>query len=469
MSTPTSCDLLIRNGYVITVDARRRVFSPGAVAVRGHTVAAVGPDREIVSSLHAAREIDAEGAVVHPGFFDAHNHIVGAGCRGIFAAGSHDPVSGVNYAEWKAGVTDDDEAAATTLSSLQLLHNGYTGFVEPGTVFAVDAVAAAAEAVGVRACFAGPYLWDTVEVLRHLGSLESPKLFARAPVDFDRCIQELGSQLHRNAIPDGTLHGIVGLYGLGTATDELVRRAKAVADEHGVVLHQHEAYQPASTRAETERLGHTRIVHLAKLGVLDAASTLAHVNTLSSEDVDHIVQSGCSVVWCPGPYLDLGLAGTVECRMPELIRRGVTVALGSDTARNAAMGDEALCAHLVAANAHQPLAPETILELQTINAARSAGLEQITGSLEVGKRADLVVAKPDLPDAYPAANPVHQLVLTCRAGHARMVLVNGEMVLEEGHSTRIDEREAFTKAQESIRGRIARLGLSPATPWPVIC
>ena len=468
MATLAPCDLLIRNGYVITVDAQRQVFSPGAVAVRGQTVAAVGPEREIVSSVRAAREIDAEGAVVHPGFFDAHNHIVGAGCRGVFAAGSHDPVSGVNYADWKAGVTDDDEGAATTLSALQLLHNGFTGFVEPGTVFAADAVAAAAEAVGVRACFAAPYLWDTVEVMRHLGSLESSDLFARAPVAFDRCIRELGSQLHRNNNREGVLHGIVALYGIGTATDELVRRAKGVADEHGVVLHQHEAYQPASTRAETERLGHSPIVHLAELGVLDATTTLVHMNTLEDEDVDRVVQSGCSVVWCPVQYLDMGLAGTVRCRIPELVRKGVNVALGSDTARSAAMGDEALCARLVAANARQPVAPETIIEMQTINAARSAGLDRITGSLEVGKRADLVVARPDLPDAYPAANPIQQLALISRAGHARIVLVNGEMVLEEGHSTRVDEQGALARAQESVRARITRLGLGPVTPWPVI-
>ena len=468
MAILTPCDLLIRNGYVITVDAKRQVFSPGAVAVRGQTVVAVGPEREIASSVRAAREIDAEGAVVHPGFFDAHSHIIGAGCRGVFVAGSHDPVSGVNYGDWKAGVTDDDEAAATTLSALQLLHNGFTGFVEPGTIFAVDAAAAAAEAVGVRACFSAPYLWDTIEVMRHLGSLESPDLFARAPVAFDRCIRELGSQLHRNNNREGRQHGIVALYGLGTATDELVRRAKGVADEHGVVLHQHEAYQPASTRAESERLGHSRIVHLAELGVLDAATTLVHMNTLEDEDVDRIVQSGCSVVWCPVQYLDMGLAGTVKCRIPELVRQGVNVALGSDTARNAAMGDEALCASLVAANAGQPLAPETIIEMQTVNAAHSAGLDRITGSIEVGKRADIVVARPDLPDTYPGVNPVHQLALTGRAGHARTVLVNGEIVLEEGHSTRIDEREAFARAQESIRARIKRLGLSPAAQWPVI-
>ena len=148
MTQHQNCDLLIRNAYVITVDARRRVLSPGAVAVCGHTLVAVGPEREVVQQMRAARSIDAEGAVLHPGFIDAHNHVVGAGCRGVFANDADDPVSGVNYAAWKADVTSEDEAAATTLTALQLLHAGYTGVVEAGTVFDPGAVAAAVEADG---------------------------------------------------------------------------------------------------------------------------------------------------------------------------------------------------------------------------------------------------------------------------------------------------------------------------------
>ena len=459
------CDLLIHNACVISVDARRRVFSPGAVAVRGHTLTAVGPEREVVRRTCAARTIDAGGAVLHPGFIDAHNHVVGAGCRGVFANDSDDPVSGVNYATWKADVSSEDEAAATTLSALQLLHAGYTGVVEAGTVFDTDAAAAAVAAAGIRTWLAAPYLWDEVAVMRHLGSLESKALFARAPADFDRCVAALGSELHRNEDPDGLLHGFVCLYGIGTASDELERRAKALAREHGVVLHQHDAYEPGSNRAETERLGHSRIVHLASLGVLDAHSTLVHMNTLTDEDVDIVSQCGCSVVWCPGPYLAMGLAGEVACRMPELLRRGVNVALGSDSARSAAMGDEALLAQLVAANAGEPLSPETILEMLTINAARSAGLDAITGSLEVGKRADLVVRDPAAPEAYPGTNPLQQAVLTDR-GRARTVLVNGKVVLDEGRSTRVDEREAFARARTSVRERIRRLGLSEAMRWP---
>ena len=447
------------------------MFSPGALAVRGKRVAAVGPEREVIEGLglRAVRTIDARGAAVHPGFIDAHNHVVGAGCRGVFANEADDPASGVNYATWKADVTSDDEAAATTLTALQLLHAGYTGVVEAGTAFDTGATAEAAEAAGIRISLSEPYLWDDVTVMRQLASLESRALFARAPPDFERCVAELGGELHRNEDPDGRQHGFVCLYGLGTASDELVRRADALAREHRVVLHQHEAYEIASAQAETERLGRSRIAHLDSLGVLHAGSTLVHMNTLTDEDVDIVSERGCSVVWCPIPHLAMGLAGKVECRMPELLRRGVNVTLGSDSARSSAFGDEALAAQLVAANAGEPLAPETILEMLTINAARAAGLGELTGSLEPGKRADLVVTDPDAPEAFPAANPVHQAVLTCRGqAHARTVVVNGEVVIDEGRSTRLDEREACASARASVRERIRRLNLGEAMRWPVI-
>ena len=473
MNDDRHCDLLVRNAYVVSVDAERRVFSPGAVAVRGTRVAAVGPEREVLEGLgsgwRAARTIDARGAAVHPGFIDAHNHVVGAGCRGVFANEADDPASGVNYATWKADVTSEDEAAATTLTALQMLHAGYTGVVEAGTVFDTGAAADAAEAAGIRICLAEPYLWDDVTVMRELGSLESRALFARAPPDFARCVAELGGELHRNREPDGRQHGFVCIYGLGTASDELERRADALAREHGVMLHQHEAYEIASARAETERLGRSRIAHLDSLGVLHSGSTLVHMNVLTDEDVDIVSERGCSVVWCPIPHLAMGLAGKVECRMPELLRRGVNVTLGSDSARSSAFGDEALAAQLVAANAGEPLAPETILEMLTINAARAAGLGELTGSLEPGKRADFVVTDPDAPEAFPAANPVHQAVLTCRGqAHARTVVVNGEVVIDEGRSTRLDEREAFAAARASVHARIRRLNLSDAMRWPVI-
>ena len=468
MKQKTHSDILIKNAIVITIDKDRTVFINGAVAVKGSKIIDIGHEKDLIQRVDSNRTIDACGGILHPGFIDAHNHIVGAGCRGVFENDSVDPNTGVNFATWKADVTKEDEVIATKLTSLQLLHNGYTCTVEAGTVFDVEAVAEATKEVGIRMCLADPYIWDTVEIMKHLGSLESSKLFNRAPPNFNHCINNLGSNLYLNEYSDGTLHGYICLYGLGTASDELELRAKEMADKFGVVLHQHEAYEPKSTNHETSRLGKSRISHLANIGVLDKNSTLVHMNTLTTDDLDIIEQFNPSVVWCPSQFLSMGISDKVKCFIPELDNRGVNVTLGSDSARNSSIGDEALTAHLVAMNTGHRLSPEKILEMQTINAARSAGLDAITGSLTVGKRADFVVTNPYSPDAYPGVNPVQQLALTNRAGHAWIVVVNGKIVLENGTSTMVDEKEIFKKANISINKRIDRLGLSTAMRWPVL-
>ena len=463
----STCDLLITNGCILTVDPERRVLERGAVAVGGTEILAVGPAREVVDRYEAREVVDANGAVVHPGFIDAHNHIVHGTCRGVFANVERSEGARVNFADWKADVTAEDERRATELASLELLHNGFTAFVEAGTAFEPDAIAEATNRVGVRVTLAAPYLWDRLEIMRHLGSLESQALFSRAPESLERALGLLGSQLHRNEDRDGHVHGFVCIYGLGTASDELERAAKSVADEHGVMLHQHEGYVPATTAAERERLGRSRIAHLADLGVLDERATLVHMNVFDDGDADILEQTGASVVWCPVAYFNLGLSSEVPCRMPELIARGINVALGTDGARECVVGDAALAAHLAARSAGLQVTPEKVIEMQTIAAARSAGLDDFTGSLEVGKRADVVVRSADAASAYPGVNPIHQSALTCRAGTADTVVVNGQVVLRGGKSTRVDEQEIYAAARDSVRARMARLGLTGAGEWPV--
>ena len=151
---PLSCDVLIRNGYIVTVDTKRRVLERGAIAIDGRTIVAVGEDDEIGRRYRARASFDVNGATVHPGFIDPHNHIVHGTCRGIYgpAAG---PAPKVSFADWKADVTPEDEHAGAQLACLELLRNGFTGFVEPGSVFEPDAVAEAVRSVGVRALLAG--------------------------------------------------------------------------------------------------------------------------------------------------------------------------------------------------------------------------------------------------------------------------------------------------------------------------
>ena len=142
------CDIIIRNGYVLTVDKRRTIYATGAIAVTGDTIQAVGCERDVLAEWEGKLVFDAQGAVVHPGYIDAHVHIVHGTCRGVFD--SSQTAGRLNFADWKADVTDEDEFDATALASVEALRRGFTGFIEPGSIFEPDAAAKAAEAVGVR-------------------------------------------------------------------------------------------------------------------------------------------------------------------------------------------------------------------------------------------------------------------------------------------------------------------------------
>lgn len=459
-----TCDILIRNGIVVTLDHERRLIDRGAIAIAGNAILWVGADADAHARYRAARIIDAGGGIVHPGFIDAHNHVVHNTCRGIFGEGI-DPEPDIPFATWKADVTSDDEFAATQSAALEMLRNGFTMYVEPGTAFDCDAVAAATEGVGIRALLAGCYLWDQVETMRFLGRLDSEVLYRRAPPSLKRCLAELGGQLHRNKDPNALVRGYVAIYGLGTASDELLRAARTVSDEAGVAFHQHEGYTPEATAGDEARIGGSRISRLARVGALGPRSTLVHMYVLRDQDIAEIRESGTSVIWCPAAYLQLGINAGAPNRTPELVHQGVTVAIGTDGGLNCVIGDGGIAGYLVAANVGMPLSPGQILEMQTIKAAQVAGIADLVGSLEAGKRADVVVRRADLPECMPGVNPAHQLALTMRAGSVDTVLVNGREVVRAGRCVTVNELEVFAKAQRSVHKRMARLGLKPRRYW----
>jgi 5-methylthioadenosine/S-adenosylhomocysteine deaminase len=460
------CDLLIRNGYVVSMDERRRIFPNGTIAIDGRNIVAIGPDREIAAGYVSRSTLDARGGVVHPGFIDAHNHVVHGTCRGIFTSAAASADEPVTFADWKAGVTSADENIATQLAGLEMLRHGFTTVIEPGTAFDPDAIAEGAEAVGIRALLAGCYLWDSLDGMSHLSGLGSAKLYERAPPSLDRCLDQLGNQLGRN--DGGRVHGYVAVYGLGTASDELLRAAKAIALQAGVGFHQHEGYIPRATRADRERLGKSRIQHLAELGVLGPGSTLIHLNVLDDDDIQILADSGTTVVWCPLAYLQLGIAAAAPIRMPEMRRRGVAVALGTDGAIDCTIGDAGPMAYMLAQSVQAPITASDVLEMQTIGAARAAWLHDRIGSLEPGKRADIVIRQIDAAESFPAVNPVHQLALNCRAGTVDTVIVDGEVAFRNGRSTRVDEGTVHAEARASVERRLARLGLLPRLEWPVL-
>ena len=450
------------------MDASRRIYSPGAVVISGARIVEVGSDRDVAEQVDAETVIDADGGIVHPGFIDAHNHIVHTSCRGVFN-GIHDAASSpVNFATWKAGVTDEDEAAATAMASLEMLRGGFTMFIEPGSLFSTGAAADAVERVGLRALFAPLYLWDRRAPFDAIPALESPSLMARAPIDHERSVRQLDTELHRNRDADALVRGYVFIYGEGTGSPELLQAAHDCAHENGVPLHLHAGYVPAGSEIYRAMTGTSQLVHLRELGVLDSDTVIVHANVLDEAEEEAVCGSGCQIVWCPAAFLSLGIAGAAPFKMAERYRAGVNISLGADGTFDCPPSETMRAARFVSQTYGDTLTPEALLEMQTIHAASAAGMASELGSLEAGKRADVVLRNRGAAEGYPDNNPAHVLALTMGPGSVETVLVDGRVVFDEGRSTRVDERAVYQEVSDSVRERARRLGIDAGPEWPVV-
>jgi cytosine/adenosine deaminase-related metal-dependent hydrolase len=448
------------------MDARRSILPDGAIAIEGTRIAAVGPTAAIEKGWRAARRINAAGNVVHPGFIDGHYHTNLHLSRGSLTDDPNPPKEeggagpGV-FTRWINALTDEDEYASALMAAVEMVKNGFTGFVDAATSFSPDSVAAAVEAVGIRASVSDCMLWDIV------GGEAMAAEIVRAPCDPRRARRELGGQLRRNRDADALVRGHVGLYGIGSASVELMRAAIDLADESGAVFHQHQNFMAADAAYDRERFGKPALVYFAEEGLINRNSVFTHMNVLTDAEVDAVVDSGMALVWHPGNFMYYGIAQQARSRFPEMHRRGTDIAFGTDVAKAWAFGELGFIAYLVSREWGDYIPSESLLEIFTLGGARALGLEKQLGSIEAGKRADLVIRSTDLPDAQPNVAPVKQLMLVSRTKGVDTVLCNGEVLVRRGSLTRLDEAEIYALGRASARQMAERAGVKVKSRWPV--
>jgi cytosine/adenosine deaminase-related metal-dependent hydrolase len=443
----------------------RDVLRSTAVAITDGRIEAVGPDADVGEAYEPQRMLDARGCVVHPGFVDAHVHPTQHLIRFAFPdTFRYDDTLGF-YIDFILMLEDEDEYQGTRLACLEMARHGTTTFLEGcGSVLAPDAAAAAIDEVGIRGSLGDPYIWD-------LGGDWSARLKQRIPPDRRRALRMLGGQLARNKDAEARVRGHVAMTGHATASDELIEAARACADEHGVVLNQHQSYADTDTAEDDRVRGEHPLVHFSRLGLLSPGCTFAHMNVVREDEIDPIVDSGMAVVWCPSASMLWGCGGTIDGCHAELFRRGVTVALGSDASNFSGtldVADQAFLALLTAREKmRQPdaLLAEDVLEMSTLHGARAIGMEREIGSLEPGKRADLVIRRSDLPEAEPELDPVRQLVIATRSRGVDTVVVGGEVIVEHGRSTRVDEERAYADARAAAQRLLSRMDRSVESRW----
>ncbi len=452
------CDLLVRNAYVITLDEQRRVYPAGAIAIRGRRIVAVGPDAELGAAYTSAHTIDAGGGAVHPGLVEAHAHMTLHTTRGALPDSPSEAQSQDHFTTWMQALDDDDEYASALLAGLEMLRNGVTCFLEPGTAYEPDAVAAAAQRIGIRGSVADAYLWDRVSPGYHR--------LDRAPADHSRAMKLLGGQLARNRDPDALVRGHVGLYGAATASDELERAAKAAADENGAILTQHQSFYVDDVADDDARFGGHPLAHFAEIGVLGPNCTFSHMNAIRDDETQPVVDSGMTIVWMPGNYMFYGMAEFFRQRAAEMYHLGVPVAFGSDVAKVWGFGEQGHIGFLLAREHGQFLAAEEIMEMASRSGARAVGLADRLGSLAPGMLADVVIRATSGAESHPPANPVRHAAVISRTKAVDTVIVDGQVVLAGGRGTLADDEDIFRLADASARRLADRVGLPPATIWP---
>lgn len=441
-----NCDLLLSGGTVVTVDHDHTVYHPGAVAISGDRIVAVGPEDEFVGR-RAKKRIDCTGKAVLPGFIDGHNHLYQALARGLGEGMSIVPWLCEFMWPYSIAVTRTDAVVGARLGVAEAIRTGTTTVVDnhyaPSDVETTLAVADVIENAGLRGAVARGIAGQRTEVAARRGQPEA--LFRYSGAD------ELA--MTREAIQHRPPGSQVEIWpaplNLTYVDQDLVRAGVELAHELGTRWHTHCCESRTDPISYLEAYGVRPVQWLAQQGLLDDRATLAHAIWLDEEELDHVAAAGVGIAHNPSSNAYLA-SGTLA--LPELQERGVAVALGSDGPSCGHRQDLFEAMKLsVYAQRLSTLDPtvsqaESALELATREGARYAGVD--AGVLEAGRLADVIVVDLDRAHLRPVHRVVSTLVYAARGSDVLLSIIGGEIVFQDGRCLRIDEAAAVDQAQE---------------------
>ena len=460
--TPEPIDLLVTGWYVVTMNAARDVIRDGAVAVRGSQIVAVGKRADLLAHYTPARTIGGDRFVVTPGMVNTHIHITGEPATRGYVPDDLPFVENVFHWLCPLYATYDaaEERLSGQLASVEMLRTGTTTFLEAGTIRFLDEVIDGLVEVGIRGRV-GRWVWDLPP---------EPVVYRQST---DEAIGHLQHQLDvHGSHADGRIGAWSILVGHTTCSDPLWRAAVELAAEHDTGLSFHMSPANLDPDGFIAEFGQRPLVHLQEIGVLDAKPVMTHVVRIDDRELDLLVESGAHVAHCPTTALKVAYGVTQVGRFPEMVARGVNVAIGTDGNNASNYSDLMRATYLVAGlfkdarNDPQLFPAEMAYEMATLSGAKAMRLDHEIGSLEVGKKADVVLHDTDRPEWRPLLNVANQLVWSADGRGVHTVLVDGVVVVEDGHCTTVDEDRLWHDVQRAGESITARSGLPDKAKWP---
>jgi 5-methylthioadenosine/S-adenosylhomocysteine deaminase len=435
---PITIDLLITNATIVTMDSERRIIDNGVIAVRGDSIYFVGTPSEFtmraVKGKVIKQTIDAKGKLVLPGFINGHTHVPMTLFRGL-----HDDVTLDDWlrkyifpAEAK-NVTEDFVRWGTRLAAAEQIRSGVTTFAD--MYYFEDAVAEETKAAGMRGV-----LGET---------------FIDFPAPDNKTEDEMlayTEKFLKHWQNDPFIHAAAAPHSIYTCSAKTLQDAAALARKYNAPILIHVAEMKKELDDSRQQNGTTPVQYLEKVGILGPDVVAAHCIFVDATDQKILAQRNVGCVH--NPSSNMMLASGVS-PVPDMRTAGVAVGLGTDGPAGSnndldLMEEMDLAAKLAKITRNNPLAlnAKAVVEMATIDGAKALHLEKEIGSLEAGKKADIILINLDAPNAVPLYDIYAQLAYALKASDVETTIIGGRIVMRDHKVLTVNEPEIIAKARE---------------------
>jgi 5-methylthioadenosine/S-adenosylhomocysteine deaminase len=438
-------DLIVTGGTVVTMDPARTIYGDGAIVVKGDTIVAVGPRVEVESRYAAVQTIDAKGSLVLPGFINGHTHVPMTLFRGI-----HDDVT---LADWlykyifpaeAKNVNEEFVRWGTRLAAAEQIRGGVTTFAD--MYYFEETVAEETKAAGMRGVLGETFIdFPAPDNKTEAEALSYTEKFLKRWQD------------------DRLIHAAAAPHSIYTCSQKTLQDSAALARKFHAPILIHTAEMKKEWGDSQRQNGMSPVQYLDKIGVLGPDVVSAHCIFVDEADRKTLArrQVGC----IHNPSSNMMIASGVS-PVPEMRAEGVAVGLGTDGPAGSnndlnLMEEMDLAAKLAKITKMNPLAlnAQAVVEMATIDGAKALHMEKEIGSLETGKKADIILISLDEPNAVPMYDVYAQLAYALKGSDVQTVVIGGRVVMRDRKLLTVNEAEVIAKAREYKKTIAASLGL----------
>jgi cytosine/adenosine deaminase-related metal-dependent hydrolase len=462
----TDSSILITNGYVLTLDSKRRIIDGGSIFIQDGKIQEVGKTGEL-QNQKADLVIDAKGMIVMPGLIDTHVHLSQALIRGC--------ADDVSLVDWLKGYVwvlqgnfeGEDGRVSAELCMAEMIRTGTTSYLDCmiHTRYGFDNIAKSVEKVGMRAALSKIIMDST-------GYADSPDIMYPGMVEErDACLNET-DQMHKkwHGKAEGRIEVWYGLRSLGAVTPDLFQEVVKLAKEKKTRMTMHLGEVVDDVRYVRDNFNQSLTEFGEDMGLLTPDMVFAHGIHFDDKDLERLAKYKANISHCPASNMKLASG---FARVPEMLKMGVPVSLGCDGGPSNNTYDMVremrLAALIHKAKADDPLVipAEAVVEMATLGGAVAMGIDDKVGSLEPGKMADIILINMRDLSLTPNSNPVSNLVYAGSGYAVDTVMVNGRLLMRNKKLLTLDADHVMDRAVRHSHALLERAGIDISPKWPL--